>query len=69
MIAENVFNIAIHLPEKEMEKLLNMLDKKVNTISISKGKKTKLFTDNDAIEYLLKNIFSKKKLKQITYNY
>ena len=64
MIAENVFNIAIHLPEKEMEKLLNMLDKKVNAISNSKGKKTKIFTDTHAIEYLLKNIFSKKKLEQ-----
>ena len=59
MIAENVFNIAIHLPEKEIEKLLNMLNKKVNTISISKGKKRVSYTDKEALEYLLKNVFSK----------
>lgn len=62
MIAENVFNIAIHLPEKEMEKLLNMLNKKVNIISISKAKRTKIFTDKEAIDYLLKNVFSKRKI-------
>ena len=61
MIAENVFNIAIHLPEKEMEKLLGMLNKKVNTISISKGKKSKRITDKEAINYLLKNVFSKRR--------
>ena len=62
MIAENVFNIAIHLPEKEMEKLLDMLNKKVNIISISKAKRTKIFTDKEAIDYLLKNVFSKRKI-------
>ena len=62
MIAENVFNIAIYLPEKEMEKLLDMLNKKVNIISISKAKRTKIFTDKEAIDYLLKNVFSKRKI-------
>lgn len=70
MIAENVFKIAIHLSEKEMEKLLNMLNKKVNTISFSKGKNTRGFNDKDAIEYLLKNVFSKRKqLLKIDYIY
>jgi hypothetical protein len=61
MIAENVFDIAIHLPEKEMHKLLNMLNKKVNAISISKEKHKMSYTDNEAIAYLLKNVFSKRK--------
>ena len=42
MNAQNIFDIAIHLPEKEMEKLLDMLHKKVNTISISKSKKSEV---------------------------
>jgi hypothetical protein len=61
MIAENVFDIAIQLPEKEMQKLLNMLHKKVNIISISKEKKACSFSDKEAITYLLKNVFSKRK--------
>lgn len=59
MLAENIYNIAIHLPEKEMEKLLDMLTKKVNTISITKPRKQKILTDKEAIKYLLKNVFSK----------
>jgi len=61
MIAENVFDIAIHLSEKEMERLLNMLDKKVNAISIFKGKKRAIFTEKEAMAYLLKNVFSKRR--------
>jgi hypothetical protein len=30
MIAENIYSIAIHLPEKDLEKLYIMLGKKVN---------------------------------------
>jgi hypothetical protein len=59
MIAENVFNIAIHLPEKEMEKLLSMLNKKINAISISKRNKAKILTDKEAIKYLLNNVLNK----------
>jgi len=61
MIAENVFTIAIHLPEKEMEKLLSMLNKKVNTFSISKDKKLKRISEKEAVEYLIKNVFSKRR--------
>ena len=61
MIAENVFEVAVHLPEKEMERLLNVLNKKINTVSITKMKMRKSYIDKEAIAYLLKNVFSKKK--------
>jgi hypothetical protein len=60
MLAETVFNIAIHLPEKELEKLYRMLSKKINPYSIEKPKRKKLLTDKEAIDYLLKNLFHKR---------
>jgi len=60
MTAENIYSIAIHLPEKEMEKLYTMLGKKVNASPSFKMSKKKLITDKEAIDYLLKNIFTKK---------
>lgn len=57
MTAENIYSIAIHLPEKELEKLYTMLGNKVNTIPKLKKTKTKLITDKEAINYLLKNVF------------
>jgi hypothetical protein len=59
MTAENIYSIAIHLPEQELEKLYSMLDKKVNTLNSLKKSKRKLITDEEAVEYLLKNVFSK----------
>lgn len=61
MIAENIFTIALHLPEEELERLYVMLDEKVNSKSITKRKKKKMITDKEAIDYLLKNVFSKAK--------
>lgn len=60
MKAEEVYNIVLHLPEKEMEKLYAMIGKKINSVSISKTKKRILITDKEAIDYLLKNVFFKK---------
>lgn len=60
MKAENVYNIAIHLSEKEMEKLSAMLIKKVNTFSKFKKTKVKPITKKEAIDYLLKNLFRKR---------
>jgi hypothetical protein len=60
MLAETVFDIAIHLPEKELEKLYTMLSKKINPYALEKSKRKQLFTDKEAIEYLLKNLFSKR---------
>lgn len=59
MTAENIYSIAIHLPEKELEKLYIMLDKKVNTLTSFKKPKRKLITDKEAVDFLLKNVFSK----------
>lgn len=58
MTAEEVYRIAIHLPEKELNKLYTMLGNNVNP----KFKKTKkqTLTRQEAIDYLLKNVFSKK---------
>jgi hypothetical protein len=60
MIAENIYNIAIHLPEKELEKLYYMLGKKVQATTPNKKKKENSITRNEAIDYLIKNIFSKR---------
>jgi hypothetical protein len=60
MLAETVFNIAIHLPEKELEKLYIMLSKKINPYALEKSKGKQILTDKEAIEYLLKNLFSKR---------
>lgn len=60
MTVENIYSIAIHLPEKELEKLYTMLGNKVNTLPSFKKGKRKLITDREAIEYLLNNVFSKK---------
>lgn len=62
MTAENIFTIAIHLPEKELERLCIMLNKKVNQNTLpKKRKKSPIITREDAIEYLLKNVFCKKR--------
>ncbi|WP_298303790.1 hypothetical protein [Flavobacterium sp.] len=60
MIAENIYTIAIHLPEKELEKLYIMLGKKVNQTPKKKKVKQSPITREDAIQYLLKNVFIKK---------
>lgn len=60
MIAENIYEIAIHLPEKELEKLYIMLGKKVNQTPKKKKVKQSPITREDAIQYLLKNVFIKK---------
>ncbi len=61
MRAEEVYNIAIHLPEKELERLYTLVGKKMNSVTLSKTKKRILVTDKEAIDYLLKNVFFKKK--------
>lgn len=60
MIAENIYSIAIHLPEKELEKLYIMLSKKENQTPKKKKVKQSPITRDEAIQYLLKNVFSKK---------
>lgn len=60
MTAELIYQIAIHLPEKEMEKLYHMLGKKVRPqISRSKNKNKHLVSDQEAMRYLLRNVFCK----------
>lgn len=57
--AETIYSIAIHLPEKELEKLYCMIDKRIHSVTLTKPKKQKLITDKEAIDYLIKNVFSK----------
>lgn len=62
MRAEEVYNIAIHLPEKEMERLYTFLETKLKRRVGLKVKviKPKLITDNEAREYILKTVFGRK---------
>ncbi|MGV3698170.1 hypothetical protein [Flavobacterium sp.] len=59
MKAEEVYNIAIHLPEKELERLYTLLEKRVCNIkrTYCKPSKKKLITDEEARNYLLRTVF------------
>ena len=60
MTAENIYAIAIHLPEKELEKLYVMLRNNVIPAPTFKKSKKQSLTRQDAIDYLLENVFRKK---------
>ena len=65
MIAETVFNIAIHLPEKEMEKLYLMLGKKITSVP-KKRKASKIFiTEEEAREHIYRKVFCSNGRKKI----
>ncbi len=59
MRAEEVYNIAIHLPEKELERLYTLLEKNVckKKNHTCKPIKKKLITDEEARRYILKTVF------------
>ena len=59
MRAEEVYNIAIYLPEKELERLYALLEKKVckRQSKYCKTIKKKLITDEEARRYILKTVF------------
>lgn len=59
MKAEEVYNIAIHLPEREIERLYTLLQKNVykQQMTICKPIKKKLITDEEARRYILKTVF------------
>lgn len=59
MKAEEVYNIAIYLPEKELERLCTLLQKKVCKVQkeYCKPIKRKLITDEEARRYILKTVF------------
>ena len=64
MRAEEVYNIAIYLPEKELERLYTLLEKHV-CIKIDtscKPPKKKLISDQEARIYILKTVFKVKNL-------
>lgn len=59
--AEIVYQVAKALPSDELEKLFSLLQYDVSAkySSVTKGRKRKeLITDEEAIKYLLKNIFN-----------
>jgi hypothetical protein len=63
MTADEVYRIAIHLSDKEMDKLYNMLGKDVlPQIASQKTKRKPVVSDEEAIKYLLKNVFCKKQI-------
>ena len=59
MRAEEVYNIAIHLPEKELERLYTLLGDKVvkQQKKHCKPVKKKLITDEEAREFILRTVF------------
>ncbi len=59
MRAEEVYNIAIYLPEKELERLYSLLQNKVCKKQNKNCKtiKKKLITDEEARKYILKTVF------------
>lgn len=59
--AQVVYQVAKALPREEQKALFEMLQKEfgINTLQIKKMKKPVL-TKEDAIQYLLKNVFNKK---------
>ncbi len=59
MRAEEVYNIAIHLPEKELDKLYAFIGKKLVAKQkvICKTIKRKLITEEEARRYILKTVF------------
>ncbi len=59
MKAEEVYNIAIHLPEKELERLYTLLEQKVckKQERVCKSAKKKLITDEVARNYILTTVF------------
>lgn len=59
MKAEEVYNIAIHLPEKELERLYTLLAKDVckERMRGCKPIRQKLITDEVARSYILKTVF------------
>ena len=68
MTADTVYDIFLALPETERQRhiaLVNKHKKKEDTkyCNLSKNKKKVLiYTEQDAMNYLLKNIFSSKKI-------
>lgn len=59
MRAEEVYNIAIHLPEKELERLYTLLGDKVVKQKKKNDKpiKKKLITDEEARNFILRTVF------------
>ena len=59
MNAEEVYNIAIYLSEKELERLYTLLEKRVckKKNHVYKRAKKKLITDEEARRYILKTVF------------
>ncbi len=59
MRAEEVYNIAIYLPEKELERLYTLLEKRFckKQNKYCKPIKKKLITDEEARRYILKTVF------------
>lgn len=59
MRAEEIYNIAIHLPEKELERLYTLLERIVckKQVRVCKPPKKKLITDNEARNYILTTVF------------
>ena len=58
MKAEDIYNIALHLPKKELERLYSLLQKRISKKqkTVCKLPKKKLITDEEAGRYLLKTV-------------
>ena len=67
MNAEIVYQVVMALPKEEQKLLLNKLknDFKISS-KVNIPKKVKLLNKEDAINYLLKNVFSNRKHQKTT---
>ena len=65
MNAETVYQVAKALPIEEQRLLFEKLKKEFGAVpQYKKHKKKPLLTEEDAIKYLLKNVFSKVRSKE-----
>ena len=65
MNAETVYQVAKALPVEEQQLLFEKLKNEFGAVSYhQKHKKKPLLTEEDAIKYLLKNVFSKVRSKE-----
>jgi hypothetical protein len=59
--AEEVYNIAIYLPQEELERLSTFISTRLQKSVLQKPKrvKSKLITEEEALQYILKTVFKR----------
>ncbi|SDG43037.1 hypothetical protein [Psychroflexus sediminis] len=60
MDANTAYQVAKALPREGQERLFEMLKKDLYSCDLKKKKRRNVLTEEDAIQYLLNNVFNKK---------